>query len=226
MKVLVGCEESQAVCKEFRALGHEAYSCDLELCSGGHPEWHLQMDVFEAIKLKDWDLGLFFPPCTYLTVTGNRWFDATKYGQKAIDRHFARLDALKFFMQLYFADIPRIAIENPIGFANTAFMKPTQIIHPYYFGDAERKATCLWLKNLPPLRFALTGNLFMEQTAVAPQVVHHLSGKTDSLWHFNSINLPPKERARVRSATFPGISKAMATQWSEYLETENRILKD
>jgi hypothetical protein len=213
MKVLIGCEESQEVCKAFRARGHEAYSCDLQPCSGGHPEWHFQQDIFEVIKMKDWDLGIFFPPCTYLTVTGNSWFNVDKYGQKAIDRYFNRLKGLEFFMRLYFCGIPKLSLENPIGFVSTAFRKPDQIIQPYYFGDAERKSTCLWLKNLPPLRYALTDNLFMRQTAVTPELAYYKSGKADSKWHYDTLGLPPDERAKLRSKTFPGIAAAMAEQW-------------
>jgi site-specific DNA-cytosine methylase len=114
MKVLVACEESQAVCIEFRKKGHEAYSCDIEPCSGGHPEWHLQQDVIELLKEK-WDMIIAFPPCTYLTVTGNRWFNIEKYGEKSIKRHQLRKDAVEFFLMLANANCERIAIENPVG---------------------------------------------------------------------------------------------------------------
>ena len=113
MKVLVACEESQAVCKAFRALGHEAYSCDIQPCSGGHPEWHLQVDALELLKMR-WDLIIAHPPCTYLTVTGNRWFNEEKYGEKAVERKRLREEAAEFFMAFANADCPRIAIENPV----------------------------------------------------------------------------------------------------------------
>ena len=150
MRILVACEESQAVTKELRRLGHEAYSCDIQPCSGGHPEWHLQVDALELLKLK-WDMIIAHPPCTYLTVTGNRWFNVEKYGEKALQRYKDRDEAVAFFMEFANADCPRIAIENPIGHMSTAYRKPDQTVHPYMFGDPERKATCLWLKGLKPL---------------------------------------------------------------------------
>lgn len=204
MKVLVACEESQRVCIEFRKLGHEAYSCDIEPCSGGHPEWHLQQDVIPLLS-KKWDLIIAFPPCTYLTVTGNRWFDIDRYGDKAIQRHKYRKDAINFFMLFANANCEKIAIENPVGVMSTEYRKPNQIIHPYMFGDAERKATCLWLKGLPEL---------VPTDIVEPNIVYYKNGKgSDSPWHMNTMSLPPKERAKARSKTFPGIANAMATQW-------------
>jgi hypothetical protein len=141
MKVLVSCEESQRVTIEFRKLGHEAYSCDLQECSGGHPEWHFQQDV--SLLLKDnWDMMVAFPPCTHLCVSGARWFK---------DKQNEQNQAIKFFMRLVNAPIKMIAIENPIGVMSTKFRKPDQIIQPWMFGHGETKATCLWLKNLPKL---------------------------------------------------------------------------
>ena len=150
MRVLVACEESQAVTKELRRLGHEAYSCDIQPCSGGHPEWHLQVDALELLKLK-WDMIIAHPPCTFLTVAGNRWFNVEKYGEKALQRYRDRDEAVAFFMEFANANCPRIAIENPIGHMSTAYRKPDQTVQPYMFGDPERKATCLWLKGLQPL---------------------------------------------------------------------------
>lgn len=150
MRVLVACEESQAVTKELRRLGHEAYSCDIQECSGGHPEWHLQVDALELLKMS-WDMIIAHPPCTYLTVTGNRWFNVDKYGDKAKQRYRDREKAVEFFMAFVNADCPRIAVENPVGYMSTHYRKPDQIIQPYMFGDHARKATCLWLKGLPPL---------------------------------------------------------------------------
>ena len=204
MKVLVACEESQEVCKAFRELGHEAYSCDIQECSGGHPEWHLKQDVIPLLN-QDWDLIIAHPPCTFLTVTGNRWFDVERYGDKAIQRHKDREEAVKFFMQFVNAKCDKIAIENPIGYMSTAYKKPTQIIHPYMFGDPARKATCLWLKGLPKLT---------PTNMVEPIIIHYQNGKgTDNPWHMETMKLPPKERAKARSKTFPGIAKAMAEQW-------------
>ena len=224
MKVLVACEESQAVTIELRKLGHEAYSCDIIECSGGHPEWHIMQDVLplldgdceflsadgqkHTIKGK-WDMIIAFPPCTYLTVTGNRWFNVERYGEKAIQRHKDREEAVKFFMAFANADCPRIAIENPIGHMSTAYRKPNQIIHPYMFGDPARKATCLWLKGLKPLE---------PTNIVEPVIIKYKNGKgTDNPWHMETMGLPPDERAKQRSKTFPGIAKAMAEQWGGVL---------
>ena len=204
MKVLVACEESQEVCKAFRELGHEAYSCDIQDCSGGHPEWHLKQDVIPLLN-QDWDLIIAHPPCTFLTVTGNRWFDVERYGDKAIQRQKDREKAVEFFMQFVNAKCEKIAIENPIGYISTAYKKPTQIIHPYMFGDPARKATCLWLKGLPKL---------IPTNIVEPIIIHYQNGKgTDNPWHMETMKLPPKERSKARSKTFPGIAKAMAEQW-------------
>jgi hypothetical protein len=207
MRVLLACEESQAVMKEFRLLGHEAFSCDLMPCSGGFPEYHIQGDVTKIINNK-WDLIIAFPPCTFLTVTGNSWFNIEKYGDKARKRHKDRDIAAEFFMLFVNADCPRIAIENPIGTMSTRYRKPNQIIHPYYYGDPERKSTCLWLKGLP----LLTHN---KEDYVEPNIIKFKSGRTDSKWHVDTWKLPAKERSKARSKTFPGIAKAMASQWSD-----------
>ena len=204
MKVLVACEESQEVCKEFRKLGHEAYSCDIQDCSGGHPEWHIKQDVIPLLNEK-WDMIIAFPPCTFLTVTGNRWFNVERYGEKAFQRQKDREEAIKFFMAFANADCDKIAIENPIGVISTYYRKPNQIIHPYLFGDPERKATCLWLKGLPELK---------PTNIVEPNIISYKNGKgTDSPWHMNTMCFPKEERAKLRSKTFPGIAKAMAEQW-------------
>lgn len=150
MKILVACEESGRVTAEFRKRGHEAYSCDILPTSGGHPEWHIQGDVLPLLTQK-WDMIIAFPPCTYLTVSGNRWF-ADRYGKKALERKQKRKEAAEFFMAFALADCPKIAIENPVGYMSNAYRKPDQIIQPYYFGDEARKTTCLWLKGLPLLR--------------------------------------------------------------------------
>lgn len=226
MKVLVACEESQAVCKAFREKGHEVYSCDIIDCSGGHPEWHIMQDVLPLLnghcefKTTDgtthsvegkWDMIIAFPPCTYLTVTGNRWFNVERYGEKAVQRIKDRQDAADFFLKFANASCDKIAIENPIGFMSSHFRKPDQIIHPYYFAESEddenceRKATCLWLKGVEPLKY---------KAKYKPRIVEYKNGKgTDSPWHVNTISLPKEERAKARSKTFPGIAKAMAEQW-------------
>lgn len=151
MKILCACEESQAVTIQMRKRGHEAYSCDIVPCSGGHPEWHLQQDVTPLLKEK-WDMILAFPPCTFLTVTGNRWFNVEKYGDKAIQRLKDREFGKEFFMLFANADCEKIAIENPVGIMSSEWRKPDQIIQPYFFGDAAEKKTCLWLKGLPKLQ--------------------------------------------------------------------------
>ena len=205
MKILVACEESQAVTIELRKLGHEAYSCDIEPCSGGHPEWHLQQDVIPLLKEK-WDMIIAFPPCTYLTVTGNRWFNIERYGEKAIKRHKDREEAIKFFMMFANADCERIAIENPIGIMSTSWRKPDQIIQPYEFGDPYEKKTCLWLKGLPKLS--------PTNIVKPPPRTKFNSGKTMPTWYAEAFRLPKEERAKLRSKTFPGIAKAMAEQWA------------
>ena len=204
MKVLIACEESQAVCKEFRKLGHEAYSCDIVPCSGGHPEWHLQQDVLPLLKEK-WDMIIAFPPCTYLTVTGNRWFNIDRYGEKAIQRHRDRKDAIDFFMAFANADCEKIAIENPVGIMSSEWRKPNQIINPWQFGDAFEKKTCLWLKGLPELK--------PTNIVEIPPRKKFDSGKSMPSWYAEAWHLPKEERAKFRSKTFPGIARAMAEQW-------------
>ena len=203
MRILVACEESQRVCKAFRDKGHEAYSCDIIEPSGGYPEWHIQDDVLK--HLKNWDMIIAHPPCTFLTVTGNRWFNIERYGEKAIERYRERQKAVEFFMEFVNADCPRIVIENPIGYMSTIYRKPDQIIQPYYFGDPARKATCLWLKGLP---------LLTKTNVVEPMIIKYKNGKgTDNPWHMDTMKLSKEERAKERSKTFPGIAKAMAEQW-------------
>ena len=204
MKVLVACEESQAVCKAFREKGHEAYSCDIVDCSGGHPEWHLQQDVLPLLKEK-WDMIIAFPPCTYLTVTGNRWFNIDRYGEKAIQRHKERKDAIDFFMAFANADCEKIAIENPVGIMSSEWRKPNQIINPWQFGDAFEKKTCLWLKGLPELK--------PTNIVEIPPRKRFDSGKSMPSWYAEAWHLPKEERAKLRSKTFPGIARAMAEQW-------------
>ncbi len=205
MKILVACEESQAVTKELRRLGHEAYSCDIIECSGGHPEWHLQQDVLPLLKQK-WDMIIAFPPCTFLTVTGNRWFNVERYGEKAIQRCKDREQAINFFMTFANADCPRIAIENPVGIMSSTWRKPNQIINPYEFGDPFEKKTCLWLKGLPELQ--------PTNVVSVPQRTRFDSGKSMPAWYAECWHLPKEERAKMRSKTFPGIAKAMAEQWA------------
>lgn len=190
MRVLIVCEESQEVCKAFRELGHEAYSCDIQECSGGHPEWHLKKDAMVAIKLGGWDLIIMHPPCTALAVSGNRW-----YG-KGQPQHQQRLDAVAWTQRLWDAATSacgRVAMENPVGVLNTMghFPKPAYI-QPWQFGHGETKKTGLWLHVLPPL-----------------QSTNIVEGREQRVW-----KLPPsKDRGKLRSKTYPGIAKAMAEQW-------------
>ena len=204
MRVLLACEESQAVCREFRGLGHQAYSCDLYECSGGHPGWHIKGDVLKHLN-DGWDLIIAFPPCTYLTVTGNRWFNVERYGQKAVDRAKKREEAVDFFMRLAGADCPRIAIENPVGIMSSRWRKPDQIVQPYQFGDPFEKKTCLWLKNLPPLKDT--------DLVEPPPRTKYKSGKSMPTWYAEAVRLSKDERSRLRSKTFLGLAKAMAKQW-------------
>lgn len=208
MRVIVGCEFSQTVTKAFRALGHEAYSCDIEPCDGGHPEWHFQEDIFEVIKReKPFDLGIFHPPCTYLTVTGNKWFKP-EYSDRFPTRHQDRLDAIEFFRAIYNLDIPRIVIENPIGIMSTNLRKPDQVIHPWQFGHEASKSTCLWLKNLP---------LLIPTDIVGKgEFVTYKSGKKMSKWYADAAKKSPAERAKIRNRTFQGIADALANQYGIY----------
>ena len=194
VKVLVACEESQAVTIEFRNIGHEAYSCDILPCSGGHPEGHLQQDVLPLLG-EPWDMVIAFPPCTHLCVSGARWWK-----EKRADGRQA--DGQLFFMQFVWwtEHIPRVAIENPVGIMSSFYRKPDQIIQPYQFGHLERKSTCLWLKGLPPL--TPTHDRYAEMMTLPRNQRERL--------HY----LPPSpDRARIRSTTFPGVAKAMAEQW-------------
>lgn len=224
MKVLIACEESQRVCRAFRERGHEAYSCDIVDCSGGHPEWHIKKDVLkilnpendgemEAISfwtmddeihiVEKWDLIIAHPPCTYLTLAGNKWFKP-EFEDRFPDRQKQRKEAVDFFMAIANADCDKIAIENPVGIMSSQWRKPDQYIEPYMFGDPEKKKTGLWLKGLP---------LLSPTNIVEPVIIHCKSGANEPRWHMETMHLPKEERSRVRSQTFPGIARAMAEQW-------------
>ena len=198
MKILVACEESQAVTTEFRKLGHEAYSCDILEASGGHPEWHLQQDVLPLLE-QPWDMIIAFPPCTNLAVSGAAWFS-----QKRADG--SQQASVEFFMKFANANCPKVAIENPVGIMSTEWRKPDQIIQPWMFGDPFSKKTCLWIKGLPLL---VPTNIVEEGERVT-----FASGKSMPKWYSDAYRLPPEERAKLRSKTFPGIASAMASQWS------------
>ena len=213
MKVLVACEESQVVCIAFRERGHEAYSCDILPCSGNRPEWHIQDDVLKHLD-DGWDMMLAFPPCTYLTVTGARWL-YNKDGSKNIDRWQKQEEAISFVKKLYYCNVNKICIENPIGKLSTLWMRPTQIIQPYYFGDTESKRTCLWLKNLPLLIHTDEDNLYENKTHVEPRVYAIFkSGKKKGQPIYGTQYCKfSEDRGQIRSKTFPGIAAAFAEQW-------------
>lgn len=220
MKVLVACEESQRVCSAFRARGHESYSCDIIDCSGGHPEWHIKGDVLPILNgncdfiTQDgvshhiegrWDLIIAHPPCTYLAISGNRWFNVERYGDKARERIKLREEAVEFFMAMANADCDRIAIENPVGVISTRWRKPDQIIQPYWFGDPFEKRTCMWLKGLPKL---------VATNMVKPEKrVRYVSGKSLPAWYAACARMNKEKRSKARSKTFPGFAQAMAEQW-------------
>lgn len=186
MKILIACEESQAVCKAFRVKGHEAYSCDIEPCSGGRPEWHIQGDVLPLLE-KEWDMIIAFPPCTDLCVSGARWF-----AEKRADGRQQK--SIEFFMRFTKLNCPKVAIENPIGIMSRLNRKPDQIIQPWMFGHPESKATCLWLKGLPKLN---------------PTEI--INERQQKCW-----KMPPSpDRAKLRSKTYQGIADAMAESWGD-----------
>ena len=227
MNVLVACEESQRVCLAFLERGHNAYSCDILPCSGGRPDRHIQGDALPIINGNcefetadgqrhridgKWNLLIAHPPCTYLTVSGNRWFNVEKYGEKAIKRLQDRQKAYEFFMTFVNADCDRIAIENPIGYISSHYRKPDQTIQPYQFGHHARKATCLWLKGLPklvPTEIVDPGEIRDGGYSIGA----HADGTNNGKW----LRFNDPELAKLRSKTFPGIAKAKASQWSDML---------
>jgi site-specific DNA-cytosine methylase len=197
MKILLACEESQTVTQQFRAMGHDAWSCDILPTSGKNHDWHLQQDVVPLLK-QDWDLIIAFPPCTHLAVSGAAWFE-----KKRLDGRQQR--GVDFFMLFTDLDCPKVAIENPVGIMSSQYRKPDQIIQPYQFGDSFSKKTCLWLKGLP--------KLVPTSLVDSGEKVIYKSGKSMPKWYAEAFKLPKEERAKVRSKTFSGIAQAMATQW-------------
>ena len=239
LNVLIACEESQRVCNEFRKLGHNAYSCDILPSSGGHPEWHFKQDIFEIIENNGgiletgeeryiagkWDVMIAHPPCTFLAVSGAKWyyhpndkllpFSERRPHPKFPNRAKDREDGVEFFMKLSNVDIDYIAIENPVGIMSTRWRKPDQIVQPYHFGDNASKKTCLWLKNLPPLEYT---------DVVDPgEYIEFKSGKKIAKWYSDGLTKTktPEERRTWRSKTFPGFAKAIAEQWSKFVLLEN-----
>lgn len=201
MRVLVACEESQAVTMALRALGHEAYSCDIIPCSGGHPEWHLQQDVTPLLQEK-WDMIIAFPPCTYLTNAGARHL--YKGGMLNAERYKKGLEAKAFFMAIYNADCLKIAIENPTPSRVYGLPEKTQVIQPWQFGHPYTKRTQLWLKGLPPLK---------PTNIVTPERTWCPSGSYSQKHDEKHKGMFTTDRARNRSKTFAGIAQAMAEQW-------------
>lgn len=210
MKILVACEESQAVTIELRRLGHEAYSCDVEPCSGGHPEWHLQQDVLPLLD-EPWDMIIAFPPCTHLAVSGAAWF-----AEKRADGR--QQQGIDFFMLFASNKCPRIAIENPVGIMSSHYRKPDQIIQPYQFGHPYTKKTCLWLKGLPPI---IPTNV-LERPDGGWENQQYTNGRysgygkkwggQDETGKYRKYGDPAVKR--IRSKTFPNIARAMAEQWA------------
>ena len=218
MRILVACEESQAVTKELRRLGHEAYSCDIIDQSGGHPEWHIKQDVIPLLDGNcsfrtteggqhrvngKWDMIIAHPPCTRLCNSGQRWlyWGPDEYREK---KRKEQVEAIEFFMKFVNADCDKIAIENPSGIMSTKYRKPDCTYNPYDFdGETECKKTCLWLKNLPVL----------VPTQILPK-----EKRTQGIWkaHFGDKKLSwnDPETARLRSVTPKGVAKAMAEQWA------------
>lgn len=210
MRVLIACEESQATCKEFRALGHEAYSCDILPCSGDKPEWHIQGDVLEQLD-KGWDLMIAHPPCTYLAVSGARWM-YNKDGSINEERKRNQDEGLEFVKALLNAPIDKIALENPLSVISTKIRKPDQIVQPWMFGDKAQKTTCLWLKNLPklvPTDIVDKGEFieFISKKGVK---------KKQPKWYFDALSeaKTTAERRTLRSKTFKGMAEQFAKQWS------------
>ena len=209
MKVLIACEESQAITKEFRKLNVEAYSCDILPCSGGHPEWHIQGDAIKEAYSFKYDLMIAHPPCTYLSVSGNRWL-YNKDGSRNKERWQNRGKALAFVNLLMNAPIKHIVIENPISVISSQIRKPDQIIQPFMFGDKASKSTCLWLKNLDkikPTNIVDKGEFF-------EWVDKKGKTKKQPLWYYNAFlnSKTDAERRTLRSKTFPGMAKAIANQ--------------
>ena len=203
MKILVACEESQAVTIELRKLGHEAYSCDIEECSGGHPEWHLQQDVIPLLKEK-WDMIIAHPPCTYLTNGGA----VRMYPKKGIideERLKKAILAKDFFMMFYNADCPKIVIENPMPMSIVGLPTKTQVIQPYEYGDPYSKRTYLWIKGLPNLK----------PTNILTEYQPFINGGGNRKHKPNYKGKQFANGSSKRSKTFPGIAKAMAEQWTK-----------
>ena len=232
LKVLVACEESQRVTQSFRDLGHESYSCDLQDCSGGHPEWHIKGNCLPLLKKDcsfitcdgiyhinhEWDLIIAHPPCTYLTNTQSPYYDRGKYGDAYVDDRIAkRNDAVSFFLKFTQAECNHIAIENPVGYMCTHFRHASQIIQPFWFGDPYSKKTALWLTGLPNL--APTNMLTMPERGW-DNWYRTSKGRWDTCTRDENGKMlawNDPRTAVIRSKTFWGIARAMASQWSSHI---------
>lgn len=214
LNVLIACEFSGAVRREFRKLGHNAWSCDIESAEDDSP-YHYKGDVLQFLSAQPWDLLIAHPPCTYLTLAGNRWFKP-EYKDKYPTRQQDRDDAVEFFMTLMNADIPHIAVENPIGIMSSVYRKPNQIVQPWMFGDPFQKSTCLWTKNLPKLipTDIVSKGEFIEWTDKKTGRV-----KRQPKWYADAFQKTSdsKERQKIRNRTFPGLAKAIAEQYSNFI---------
>ena len=213
-KVLIACEESQAVTIAFRKLGFEAYSCDILPCSGGHPEWHIENDIFNDVINYGWDLMIAHPPCTYLSVSGAKHL-YNKDGSPNLERLQNQREALLFVKKLMDANIPSIAIENPISVISSKLRKPDQIVQPYWFGDSASKSTCLWLKNLPKLE----PTNMVDKGEFKEWIGKNGKIKKQPMWYYEALTKAKttEERRGLRSKTFQGIADAMADQWGKYI---------
>jgi len=219
MRIIIACEESQTITKAFRALGHEAFSCDLLDCSGGHPEWHFKEDIFKVLERESkFDLMIAHPPCTMIAGSSVQWlshpedkhlpFDDRRPHPKYPNRRNDMLESIEFVKKLYNCYIEKVCIENPVGVLGTRWKKSDQIIQPYQFGDEATKTTCLWLKNLPPLKHTkLVGK---------GERIVFTSGKSHPKWYAEALSKAKtkQERQTLRSKTFQGIANAIAEQWS------------
>jgi hypothetical protein len=212
MRVLVACEESQTVCKAFRAKGHEAYSCDIQECSGGHPEWHILGDAIAEAYSGKYDLMIAHPPCTYLSYAAIGYFNFERWGDKATERVKLKDKALEFFFELWRAPIKKICLENPKGFPMT-IVKHSQIIQPWYFGDPHVKPTCLWLKGIPKLNGLIEIAANRKKFEPAPLYIDSKGKKRYFVDAMSKATGQIGSRQKSRSKTFPGIAEAMANAW-------------
>lgn len=207
MRILVACEESQAVTIELRRLGHEAYSCDIIPCSGGHPEWHLQVDALQLLKM-EWDMIIAFPPCTYMTNASAVRMRVK--GEIVKERYEKAMKAKEFFLSFLNADCPKIAVENPTPMKLIGLPPYTQAIQPWQFGHPYTKRTCLWLKGLPPLQ---PTKIIRE--GVTPYVN---GGCKDANGNYRRFQGRKERDPRIRAKTFQGVAQAMAEQWAGKVE--------